>query len=593
MPMTDRNVDQARLRFSIVIPTYQRRDLVAANVAALARQEFADGFEVIVVVDGSTDGSAAALRALDTSFPLVVLEQPNQGRSAACNRGVSAARGEILLFLDDDMEAHPRLLAEHERSLQEGADMVIGHVPLHPNSPKNALSAGVGSWAENRARQLSAPGSVPTLPDLLTGQASISRSLFRQLGEFDTNFTRGGSFGNEDLDLGYRLLSQGHRVVFNPNAVSWQYYVVQPRQYLRQWHQAGQADVDFVRKYPDQRVAIFTPRKLRQRRHWMIAPVAAVLRWVLVRRVEQGYMDARTTRWFHRVRWYEYWRGVAEAGGMPRPRPLRVLAYHAISDTSGTGRFEPYGVRPEDFRQQVGVLKRAGYHFVSVDEVVRFVCGAGGLPRRPVLMTFDDCYESVLEYAVPVLVDQGVPAAAFAVADRLGGTNDWDQWPGATRLPLLNADGLRRLASAGVEIGAHSRTHRQLPRMSVHDLADEVGGSCENLKTKGFSPVRLFAYPYGEFNERVQQAVASAGCELAFTVDPGFVHLGVDPYRIPRIEILRRDVGWKFRWKVAVAGPLVRPKENRLNLVRSVWLRWVEPIKLGISRRLLRNSLRF
>ena len=103
-------------RFSVVIPTYQRRDVVVSSVRALAGQEGAPPFEVVVVVDGSDDGSAEVLRALETPFPLSVVGQPNAGRPAACNRGASAAVGELLLFLDDDMEAHPCLLAEHERS---------------------------------------------------------------------------------------------------------------------------------------------------------------------------------------------------------------------------------------------------------------------------------------------------------------------------------------------------------------------------------------------------------------------------------------------------------------------------------------------
>src|SRR6266487_2852993 len=135
---------EVSLRFSIVIPTYQRRDVVLSSVHALAAQEDGGPFEVIVVVDGSTDGSADALRELETPFPLSVIEQPNRGQAEARNQGVAAARGELLLFLDDDMEAHPRLLAEHDRSHREGADVVLGHIPVHHESPPSFLAAAVG-----------------------------------------------------------------------------------------------------------------------------------------------------------------------------------------------------------------------------------------------------------------------------------------------------------------------------------------------------------------------------------------------------------------------------------------------------------------
>src|SRR5580698_4513306 len=115
-------------RFTVVVPTYQRCEVVTANIVALAGQEFTGHFEVVVVVDGSTDGSAEALRALRVHFPLTVIEQPNQGASKARNRGAQAARGEILLFLDDDMEGDPHLLTEHDRSHRAGADVVFGHM---------------------------------------------------------------------------------------------------------------------------------------------------------------------------------------------------------------------------------------------------------------------------------------------------------------------------------------------------------------------------------------------------------------------------------------------------------------------------------
>ena len=313
----DVHSDQAFPRFSVIIPTYRRRDLVAANVATLTRQEFDGGFEVIVVVDGSTDGTAEALRALKVPFPLMVAEQPNRGSAAARNHGATLARGELLLFLDDDMEAHPKLLAEHDHSHRAGAASVMGHIPAHPETTAGLLAEGVKKWAEDRAKRLSEPGAQLSLEDMLTGQLSVNRALFERLSGFDTRFRQQVTSGNADTDFGCRLLNSGCRVVFNPQAISWQKYIVAPGQYLRQWHEVGRADVRFVRKHPDQWAAIFTPKKLAQRRPWMIPPVATVLRWVFLMRVEQGRTDAWTARWFKRVRWYEYWRGVAEEGGVP------------------------------------------------------------------------------------------------------------------------------------------------------------------------------------------------------------------------------------------------------------------------------------
>ena len=244
------------LRFSVIIPTFQRRDTVLASVQVLALQSFGRGFEVIVVVDGSDDGSTEALRSLRAPFPFEVIEQANEGAASARNRGAARGSGELLLFLDDDMEADPSLLHEHDASHRAGAQVVLGHVPLHPDSPQNFLSEGAGAWANDRFRRLAARSETVEPFDVLTGQLSVCREVFDAVGGFDdVDFTRDGAFGNEDLDFGLRLKSGGYRVVFNPDAVSYQRYVVGFRQHLDQWRDVGRADVTLVRRHPEHTAA--------------------------------------------------------------------------------------------------------------------------------------------------------------------------------------------------------------------------------------------------------------------------------------------------------------------------------------------------
>lgn len=552
-------------RFSVVIPTYQRRDLVLASVAALARQECSEAFEAIVVVDGSRDGSAEALTALDVPFPFRVLTQPNRGAAAARNAGAAAATGDILLFLDDDMEAHPRLLAEHDRSHRDGVEVVFGHLPLHPQAPANFLSDGIRQWTDGRLERLAAPGAELTLHDLMTGQMSLPRALFNRLGGFDPGFTAGGTFGDEDIDFGYRLMRAGCRLAFNPHAISWQNYIVRPRQYLRQWRQAGQADVAFARKHPEVAHTIFElngASKPANRRIWrplaaaapLSVPAMVLLRWLALLLVRVREQDARVVRFFYQIWAMEYWRGVAEAGGMPRPRPLRVLAYHAIQDLKGAPLVGPYSVPPRLFARQLALLRRLGFQFISPDEFVAFVAGRGGLPRRPVLLTFDDAYQDLLDAALPVLHRHRIPAVVFVVSGQVGGTNVWDEAVGAPRMPLLDRPGLEQLRAAGIEIGAHSRTHRTLTALSGAALSDEVRGSVQDLEALGLPRPRVFAYPEGEYDRHVHRAVREAGMQAAMAIWPGVASQGDDPFQVPRIEILATDGVVTFLWKVLTAG---------------------------------------
>src|SRR5579859_3268611 len=99
---------------SVVIPTYNRRDSLLRTLAALERQAYPfDRFEVIVVSDGATDGTGDAVRALSTSYRLRCLEQVNSGPSVARNHGARAACGEVVVYLDDDVEPLPRFLERH------------------------------------------------------------------------------------------------------------------------------------------------------------------------------------------------------------------------------------------------------------------------------------------------------------------------------------------------------------------------------------------------------------------------------------------------------------------------------------------------
>jgi GT2 family glycosyltransferase/peptidoglycan/xylan/chitin deacetylase (PgdA/CDA1 family) len=536
------------LRFSVVIPTYQRREAVLNALQALSVQEGMLDFEVVVVVDGSTDGTAAALRELDFPFPLSVIAQSNRGRATACNKGAAIARGELLLFLDDDMEADRNLLVQHHRAHLDGADVVIGHIPLHPESPPGFLPAAVGAWAEQRAEALLERNGKLEVGDFLTGQMSIRRAVFVGIGGFDTAFTREGAFGGEDLDLGRRLLDAGYQINFDPRAISWQRYVVTPRQYLRQWRQGGRASVMLARKHPDQAARIFRRRETLFDR-FIGRPLLPLLRAAVLTAASTGIDSPRIKRWFYRVRNLEHFRGIREAGGRPGPRPVRVLCYHSISDLAGAPVVESYGIPPDTFRRQLKLLNRY-FRFISADEFARYLRGSG-VPRRALLLTFDDCYDDLANAAVPLLREFDAPALAFAVTGKLGGTNDWDAPLGAQELRLLDADELRVVAGGGVAIGSHTRTHQMLNRLSTEELVTELEGSLDDLDELGLGRPLFLAYPHGEHNAEVRRAAEKAGFVGAFTVEPGQADPRCDPYAIPRIEVMLDDGPWRILAKLS------------------------------------------
>lgn len=547
-------------RFSVVIPTHERRQTVVRNVAALDRQTLRD-FEAIVVVDGSTDGTAEALRKLDVSFPLTVIEQPNRGVAAARIAGAGAAKGEVLLFVDDDMEADPAMLAEHQRSHAEGFDYVLGDLPLHPDSPRNLLSWGVGFWAKSRRERLEAAGDELGLDDLLTGQVSVSRRAFDQVGGFDTSFTRkDGLVPSGDIDFGYRILKAGFRATFNPRAISYQYYDVDPTDYLRRAHDIGASEQELVIKHPEQAKKLEKAPAFHTRRsRWALGPLVAApdalvapLRAAIVKLVRSGRQSERLRRLFFALRTVEYQRGARSARRALSTGEAVVLAYHAVDDLSGDP-LQEYAVPAEHLAAQLDDLARRGHTFIDLETLLRALAGEEQLPPKAALVTFDDAYSDLLDNGCPVLEQRGIPAVTFAVAGSVGSLNDWRR-EGAKELPLLDADGLRRVAARGVEVGSHCMTHRQLPKVPPEELEGELRGSADALEALGLPRPRVVAYPHGEWSNEVAAAVHAADYEAAFTVSPGKAGRVSNRYALPRIEVLASDTSRTIRVKIATSG---------------------------------------
>ena len=159
------------------------------------------------------------------------------------------------------------------------------------------------------------------------------------------------------------------------------------------------------------------------------------------------------------------------------------------------------------------------------------------VPRRPVLLTFDDAYSDLHDHAFPALDANGYGATLFAPAGYLGKENLWDQALRAgshtVTHRLLESTAVVAWHRRGIEVGAHSRTHARLPTLSSQDLMAELEGSKRDLERLLDAPVTTFAYPFGAVDERVRDATASV-FDAAFTIDEGLNTLATDPLMLRR-----------------------------------------------------------
>ena len=539
--------------FSIVIPTYQRRDVVCAAVRALTEIDYPGDREVIVVVDGSTDGTADSLRQIGCPFALRVIEQPNSGAARARNRGAAQARNDILLFLDDDMIADPGIFDEHARSYGSGADAVVGDTLLDPESPRNFLADSIRAWID--AARIGAP---LTAFDVWTGQLSMRRSVFEELGGFDETFTSDGAFANEDADLGVELLSR-FKVEHNPAAIARQRYVVGPGELMARTPLWASGDIRFVTKHPELTRDLFVARGATQRRtRFLYRPLAAIplvprlLRrlgvWVANVAFRTPLRSSRTlARFFDATKSVSCWYELRKRGWFPTSERVLVLCYHSIDCQAAADGTDRFNVSPKSFERQLDQLLARGFTFITPGLFASYLLHNAPMPRRAVLLTFDDGYADLLTIARYVLRPRGIEALAF-VLTRPPDSNEWDALAGTPRRRLLTPGQVKELATLGIEIAAHGRTHRELPRLTTTDVQNEVEGSTEDLAKLGLKP-RFFAYPYGELNTDSMTAVSEAGFIGGFGVEARWTTRRSDPFNLPRVVIQAGDRGWRFRFK--------------------------------------------
>ncbi len=206
---------------TITIASYQRRDALLRLLRALDEQLAAspdarEGVQVVVVLDGSTDGSREAVDEATWSVPVSVHWQPNKGLAAARNVGLTAGAGGIVWFLDDDLIPSAGLVERHRRG-HDGATpgVLVGpcRIPAGVAAPSALLS-----WWDDFYEDLAQIGSIDRFDRFTTANASAPADLLLAAGGFDERFV---AYGLEDYELAVRLLDAGTPLRFDAEAVAW------------------------------------------------------------------------------------------------------------------------------------------------------------------------------------------------------------------------------------------------------------------------------------------------------------------------------------------------------------------------------------
>ena len=212
------------------------------------------------------------------------------------------------------------------------------------------------------------------------------------------------------------------------------------------------------------------------------------------------------------------------------------LCYHGLGHSTAAGDPHFLMVRPDRFRAQVELLLGAGFRFVTVAELAaRMPQGGGPPPPGLAALSFDDGMEDNHSVLLPILREYGIPATIYVTTGFLGGPNPWMDAP---EVRYMNADEIRAVAAAGVEIGAHTVTHPDLAELSEADCLREMTESRDVLADITGDPVTTFAYPFCSYGPAALAAVRKAGFAAAVTCHR---RGGWTQYEMQRVMITGKD----------------------------------------------------
>jgi peptidoglycan/xylan/chitin deacetylase (PgdA/CDA1 family) len=221
---------------------------------------------------------------------------------------------------------------------------------------------------------------------------------------------------------------------------------------------------------------------------------------------------------------------------MPRVASVPILMYHQVTP-SPAASFERYSVTPRRFAAQMRLLAAARYTSITMAELADHWRERKALPRRAVVITFDDGFRDCVEFAVPVLERYRFRAVFYLVAGLMGQTSKWLRAAGAAEFPLMDWSAARRLQDAGMQCGAHSVTHPALAACSPAEARKELVESRRLLEDRLGQQVTHFAYPFGSVSPEVRALAAEAGYVSACATERRLATAQDDLLQLPRVSV--------------------------------------------------------
>ncbi len=216
---------------------------------------------------------------------------------------------------------------------------------------------------------------------------------------------------------------------------------------------------------------------------------------------------------------------------------IKVLMYHSLVSEMSEPSHDPFSVSVDNFKRQLALLDSLNFTTITFMDYDLYRQGKLTLPKKPIILTFDDGHRNTYDLALPILREFNMRAVLFVVGNRKLENANWDKCS-SLAYPLMTDQQILEAESDVFEIGAHTISHPKLTEIDCLDeIWDEIYSSKKSIEKLIKKEVISFAYPYGCVNNRVKSVVKEAGFKYACGVYTGPPVYGRDIYDIRRLSV--------------------------------------------------------
>lgn len=230
------------------------------------------------------------------------------------------------------------------------------------------------------------------------------------------------------------------------------------------------------------------------------------------------------------------------------PSQIPILMYHKVVEDGFESKHKTY-ISVKNFEQQLMYLQRKHCSPITFQDLYRMTLEDSPFPAKPIILTFDDGYRSMVTRALPLLKKFQFRAVFYLLADFTIQKNFWD--PGELEPELMTKNEIHTLIQSGMEIGAHSFGHSYFPKLTEKEIFHEIVESKKVLEKEFNVSVYSFAYPFGAIDQKSKSALNRSPFFFGVSTDSGGRYLFEDLNEIFRINIFPQDIGTKFRKKTS------------------------------------------